>query len=167
MPSGHSDWPVPPGLPDGTSNICRKTAPEKSPLSSVCSVTTAPRCHWQPARFHLVRTGHLEWEEQRHHFADQDQYFHSYGFSRSHMPMWELDCKETWMLKNWCFWTVVLENTLENHSDCKEIQSVYLKGNQSWIFIGSTDAEAELKGQSNTLAAWYEELTYLKRPWCW
>ena len=57
--------------------------------------------------------------------------------------MWELDYKESWALKNWCFWTVVLEKTLESPLDCKEIQRVHPKGNQSWIFIGRTDAEAE------------------------
>ena len=67
----------------------------------------------------------------------------SYGFSSSHVWMWELDDKESWALKNWCFWTVVLEKTLENPLDCKEIQPVHPKGNQSWIFIGKTDAEAE------------------------
>ena len=58
--------------------------------------------------------------------------------------MWELDYKESWALKNWCFWTVVLEKTLESPLDCKEIQPVHSKGNQSWIFIGRTDAEAEM-----------------------
>ena len=57
--------------------------------------------------------------------------------------MWELDHKESWVLKNWCFWTVVLEKTLESPLDCKEIQSVHPKGDQSWVFIGRTDAEAE------------------------
>ena len=66
-----------------------------------------------------------------------------YGFSSSHVWMWELDYKESWAPKNWCFWTVVLEKTLESPSDCKEIQPVHPKRNQSWIFIGSTDAEAE------------------------
>ena len=67
----------------------------------------------------------------------------SYGFSSSHVWMWELDYKESWVLKNWCFWTVVLEKTLESPLDCKEIQPVRFKGNQSWVFIGRTDAEAE------------------------
>ena len=67
----------------------------------------------------------------------------SYGFSSSHVWMWELDCKESWALKNWCLWTVVLEKTLESLLDSKEIQPVHPKGNQSWIFIGRTDAEAE------------------------
>ena len=67
----------------------------------------------------------------------------SYGFSSCHLWMWKLDYKEIWAPKNWCFWTVVLEKTLESPLDCKEIQSVHPKGNQSWIFIGRTDAEAE------------------------
>ena len=67
----------------------------------------------------------------------------SYGFSSSHVWMQELDCKERWALKNWCFWTVVLEKTLESPLDSQEIQPVHSKENQSWIFIGRTDAEAE------------------------
>ena len=66
-----------------------------------------------------------------------------YGFSSGHVWMWELDYKESWALKNWCFWTVVLEKTLESPLDCREIKPVYPKGDQSWIFIGRTDAEAE------------------------
>ena len=67
----------------------------------------------------------------------------NYGLSSSHVWMWELDYKESWTLKNWCFWTVVLEKTLESPLDSKLIQPVHPKGNQSWIFIGKTDAEAE------------------------
>ena len=67
----------------------------------------------------------------------------SYGFSSSHVWMSELDYKESWTPKNWCFWAVVLEKTLESPLDCKEIQPVHPKGNQSWMFIGRTDAEAE------------------------
>ena len=77
--------------------------------------------------------------------------------------MRELDYKESWVLKNWCFWTVVLEKTLERPLDCKEIQPVHLKGNQSWIFFGRTDAEG---GTPTLLATRCEELTHLKRPWC-
>ena len=66
-----------------------------------------------------------------------------YGFSSSHVWTWELDYKESWALKNWCFWTVVLEKILESPLDCKEIKPVNPKGNQSWIFIGRIDAEAE------------------------
>ena len=65
------------------------------------------------------------------------------GFSSGHVWMWELDCQESWAPKNWCFWTVMLEKTLESPSDCKEIQPVHPKGDQSWVFIGRTDAEAE------------------------
>ena len=75
--------------------------------------------------------------------------------------MWELDLKESWALKNRCFWTV--EKTLESPLDCKEIQPVHPKGDQSWVFIGRTDGEAE----TDTLATWCEELIHLKRPWCW
>ena len=67
----------------------------------------------------------------------------SYGLSSGHVWMWELDYKESWASKNWCFWTVVLEKTLESPLDCKEIQPVHPKGDQSWVFIGRTDAEAE------------------------
>ena len=81
--------------------------------------------------------------KQRHYFANKGPLSQSYGFSSSHVWMWELNYKESWAPKNWCFWTVVLEKTLESPLDCKEIQPVHLKGNQSWIFIGRTDAEAE------------------------
>ena len=67
-----------------------------------------------------------------------------HGFSSSHVWMWEIDCKESWAPKNWCFSTVVLEKTLESPLDFKEIQPVHPKGNQSWVFIGRTDAEAPI-----------------------
>ena len=76
-------------------------------------------------------------------FVNKGPSSQGYGFSSSHVWMWELDYKESWALKNWCFWTVMLEKTLESPLDCKEIQAVHPKGNQSWIFIGRTDAEAE------------------------
>jgi len=82
-------------------------------------------------------------KEQRHYCTNKGPSSQSYGFSSSHVWMWELDHKESWALKNWCFWTVVLEKTLESPLDCKEIPPVNLKGNQSWIFIGRPDAEAE------------------------
>ena len=66
-----------------------------------------------------------------------------YGFSSGHVWMWELDCEESWAPKNWCFWTVVLEKTLESHLDCKEIKPVNPKGDQSWVFFGRNDAKAE------------------------
>ena len=71
-------------------------------------------------------------------FSSQD-----YGFSISHVWMWELDCEEGWVRKNWCFWTVVLKKTLESPLDCKEIQPVHSKGDQPWVFFGRNNAKAE------------------------
>ena len=82
-------------------------------------------------------------KKQRHYFANKGPCSQSYSFSSTYVWMWELNCKESWAPKNWCLWTVVLENTLESHLNCKEIKPVHPKGNQSWIFIGKTDAEAE------------------------
>ena len=87
-----------------------------------------------------IKRQHIK--KQRHYFANKGQSRQSYGFSSSHVWMWELDYKESWAPKNWYFWTVVLEKTLESPLDCKEIQPVHPKGNQSWVFIGRTDAEA-------------------------
>ena len=77
--------------------------------------------------------------------------------------MWELDYKESWVLKNWCFWTVVMK-TLESPLDHKEIQPVHSKGDQSWVFIGRNWCWSL---NSNPLATWCKELTHWKRPWCW
>ena len=82
-------------------------------------------------------------KKQRRYFVNKGPSSQSYGFSSSHGWMWELDHKESWALKNWCFWTVVLEKTLESPLDCKEIQPVHSKGDQSWVFFGRTDAKAE------------------------
>ena len=82
-------------------------------------------------------------KKQRHYFASKCPSSQRYGFSSSHVWMWELDYKESWVPKNWCFWTVVLKKTLESPLDCKEIQPVLPKGHQSWIFIERSDAEAE------------------------
>ena len=101
--------------------------------------------------------------KQIHYFANKDPSSQSYGFSSSHVWMWEVDYKESWAPLNWCFWTVVLEKTLESPLDCKEIQPVHPKGNQSWVFIGRTDVEAETPIFWATLC---EELTHWKRPWC-
>ena len=85
------------------------------------------------------------------------------GFSSSHVWMWELDCEESWALKNWCFWTVVLEKNLESPLDYKEIQPVHPKGDQSWVFIGRTDVEAE------TAVIWPPDSKswLIWRLWCW
>ena len=82
-------------------------------------------------------------KKQRHYFADKGLCSQCYGFSSSHVCMWELDHKECWVLKNWWFWARVLKKALESPLDCKEIKSVNPKGNQPWIFIGRTDAKAE------------------------
>ena len=102
-------------------------------------------------------------KKQRHYFANKGLSSQSYGFSSRHVWMWELDYKENWEPKNWCFWTVILEKTLESPLDCKEVKPVNPKGNQPWIFIGRTDAEAETPilwppGVKNRLTG---------RPWCW
>ena len=94
------------------------------------------------------------------YYTSKGPYSQSYGFSSSHVRMWELDHNEGWVLKNWCFWTVVLEKTLENPLDCsKEIKSINPKGNWPWIFIGRTDAEAE----APKLRPQWEELTHWKK----
>ena len=100
------------------------------------SKTFAPwkKSYDQP-RQHIIKQGH--------YFANKGLSSQSYGFSYSHVWMWELDHKESWAPKKWCFWTVVLEKTLEGPLDSKEIQPVHPKENQSWIFNGGTDAEAE------------------------
>ena len=81
--------------------------------------------------------------KQRHYFANEGPSSQGYGFSSGHVWMWELDCEESWAPKNWCFWTVVLEKSLLNPLDCKEIQPVHPKGDQSWVFTGRTYAEVE------------------------
>ena len=82
-------------------------------------------------------------KKQRHYFANKGLSSQGYGFSSGHLWMWELDCEESWALKNWCFWTVVLEKTLESPLDCKEIQPIHSEGDQPWDFFGRNDAKAE------------------------
>ena len=103
-------------------------------------------------------------KSKRHYFANKGPSSQSYGFSSSHVWLWELEHKEGWALKNWCFWTVVLEKTLESPLDCKEIQLIHSKGDQSWMFIGRTDVEAEIA------ILWPPDAkSWLigKKPWCW
>ena len=95
------------------------------------------------ALYHLFLTISLHIKKQRRYFANKGPSSQSCGFSSSHVWMWELDHKDSWALKNWCFWTLVLEKTLESPLDCKEIKPVNPQGNKSWIFIGRTDAKAE------------------------
>ena len=101
-------------------------------------------------------------KKQRHHFADKDLHSQSCGFSSSHVWMWDSDHKEGWVLKNWCFQIVVLEKTLESPLNCKEIKLVNPKGNQPWIFIGRTDAEAPILWPPD-VNSW----PIGKKPWCW
>ena len=82
-------------------------------------------------------------KKQRHYFANKVPSSQSYGFSSSHVWIWELDYKESLAPKNWCFWTMVVEKTLQSPLDCEEIQSVHPKGDWSWVFIGRTDVETE------------------------
>ena len=101
-------------------------------------------------------------KKQRHYFANKAPSSQSYGFSSSHVWMWELEYKESWAQKNWCFWIVKLEKALESPLDCKEIQPVHPKGDQSWVFIGRTDAEAE------TPMLWLlDEKSWLILMLCW
>ena len=82
-------------------------------------------------------------KKQRHYFINKGPSSQGYGFSTGHVWMWEMDYRENWALMSWCCWTVVLEKTLESPLDCEEIQPVHPKGDQSSVFIGRTDAEAE------------------------
>ena len=118
------------------------------------ALTSCRKSYDQP-RQHIKR--------QRCYFINRGPSSQSYGFSSSHLWMWELDYGESWGLKNWCFWTVVLEKTLESPLDCKEIQAVNPKGNQLWMFIGRTDVEVE------TPILWPPDVKNWPtgRPQCW
>ena len=106
--------------------------------AAVCGVAQSQtRLKW----FSSSSRQHIK--KQRYYFTNKGLSSQSCGFSGSHVWMWELDYKESWALRNWSFWTVMLEKTLESSLDCKEIQPVHPKGYQSWVFIGRTDVEAE------------------------
>ena len=100
-------------------------------------------------------------KKQRHYFANKGLSSQGYGFSSSHVWMWKLNYKKSWVQKNWCFWTVVLEKTLERPLDCREIQPVHPNS------PGCHWKEWCWSWNSSTLATWYKEWTRLKRPWCW
>ena len=101
-------------------------------------------------------------KKQRHYFVNKGPSSQGYGFSSSHVWIWDLDYQESWALKSWCFWTVVLEKTLQSPLDSKEIKPVNPKGNQSWIFIGRTVAEVPILWPP-------DEKSWLigKKTWCW
>ena len=102
--------------------------------------------------------------KNRDYFANKGLSSQGYAFSSGHVWMWKLDCEESWALKNWCFWTVVLEKTPESPLDCKDIKPVNPKGNLPWTFIGRTRCWS---WSTNPLATWCEKPTHCKRPWCW
>ena len=109
-------------------------------------------CRWwlQPWNEKMLTPGKESYDQprqnikkHRHYFANKGPSGQGYGFSRGHVWMWELDCEESWAVRNWCFWTVVLEKSLESPLDCRKIQPVHPEGDQPWVFIGRTDVEAE------------------------
>ena len=128
LDSSEFEWTLGDGDRQGGLACCDSWGRKESDMTE--------RLNWTELRQHI--------KKQRHYFANKGPSSQSYGFSSSHVWMWELDHKEGWVPKNWCFWTVMLEKTLESLLDCKEIQPVHSKGNQSWTFIGGTDAEAEI-----------------------
>ena len=122
-------------------------------------------CYKQLPSSYLLYTWHPDSIlKSSHYFANEGPSGQGYGFSSGHVWMWELYYNESWALKNGCFWTVVLEKTLESPLDCKEIQPVHPKRDQSWVFIGRNNIEAETPILRPPDAL---ELTHLKRPWCW
>ena len=128
-----------------------------APKSLQMVTAAVTRIPWKKSYDHPKQ--HIK--KQSHHFANKSPSSQSYGFSSSHVWMWELDYKEGWVLKNWCFWAVVREKTLESLLDCKDIKPVNTKGNQPWIFIGRTVAEVPRLWPSDA------QSTHWKRPWCW
>ena len=128
-----------------TEGEAMKTVTDFIFLSS--KITADGGCNHEIKRYLLLERSYDQprqhIKKQTHYFANRGPSSQSYNVSSSHVWMWELDYRESWALKNWCFWTVVLEKTLESPLDCKEIQPVSPKGDQSWIFIRRTDAAAE------------------------
>ena len=102
-------------------------------------------------------------KKQRHYFANKGPSCRIYGFSSSCVWMWELDHKESWAPKDWCFWTVVLEKTLESPLDCKEIQPIHSEGDQPWDFFGRNDAKAE----TLVLLPPHVKSWFIGKDWCW
>ena len=103
-------------------------------------------------------------KKQRYYFANKGLFSQGYGFSSSHVWMWELDCEESWVLKNWCFWTVVVKKTVVSPLDCKEIQPVHPKGDQSW---GCSLEGLMLKLKLQYFGHLMQRADSFERPWCW
>jgi len=145
--------PIPPSIRVFSNESTRLRGGQSTGVSALASFLPKDTQDWSP----LGWTGWISLQskglsrvfsnttvqKQRHYFANKGLSSQGYGFSSGHVWMWELDYKESWPLKNWCFWTVVLEKTLASPLDCKEIQPVHPKADQSWVFIGRTDVEAE------------------------
>ena len=129
-------WPVTKQQKEASSFLNQWSKLNHLPFIVLYKKTLAPwkKSYYQP-RQHI--------KKQRHYFVNKGPSSQGYGFSSSHVWMWELDYKESWVPKNWCFWTVVLEKTFESPLDCKEMEPTHLMGDQSWVFIGRTDVEAE------------------------
>ena len=106
-------------------------------------------------------------KKQRYYFAHKDPFSQRYGFSSNHVLMWKLDYKESWVLKNWCFWIVVLKKTLEYPLDFKDIKPVNPKVNQSWISIGRTDAEAPILWPPEVKNWFIGKYPYAGKVWRW
>ena len=133
-----SGWPIPspgdlpdPGIKPGSSALQADSLPTEKLIHPDNGILFSAKRKWAMKK------------KQRHYFVNKGLSKQSHAFSSSHVWMWELEHKESWAPKNWCFWIVVLEKTLESPLDCKEIQPVHPKGDQSWVFIGRTDVEAE------------------------
>ena len=135
--------------------LCSKITAEGNCSHEIKTLTPWKESYDQP-RQHI--------KKQRYYFVNKSPSGQSCGFSSSHVWMWELDYKESWVPKNWCFWTVVLEKTLESPLGCKEIQPVHPK-RKSVLNIHWKDGC--WSWNSSTLASWCEELTHWQRPWCW
>ena len=166
------DWGLPcpfpgdfsnPGTEPGSLALQADSLPSEPPgkpkmVSRSNEITTIKKKTWQLSNNQLqkLKISNLRW------YYDLPLSSQGYGFSSGHVWMWELDFKESWVPKNWCFWIVVLEKTLESPLDCKEIQPVYPKGDQSWVFIGRTDVEAEAP------ILWLPDAkSWLIWPWYW
>ena len=129
-------WRIPGvGEPGGLLSMgSHRVGHDWSDLAAAVAAAPCKKSYDQP-RQHIKKQGH--------YFANKGPSSQGYGFSSSHVWLWELDCEESWVPKNWWFWTVVLEKTLESPLDCKEIQPIHSEGDQPWDFFGGNDAEAE------------------------
>ena len=144
-------------------------------ITQVYFLALQNHCRWwlQPWNLKTLAPWKKNCDQPRQHITKQRHYFankgppssQGYGFSSGHVWLWELDCEESWAPKNWCFWTVVLEKTLESPLDCKEIQPVHSKGDQSWVFFGRNDTEAETPVLASIFHMLLDYLLHTKMLW--